>query len=114
MDFQEADLFHATIAREPLAAILVLNLEVILIYIFIVVACGFCLSFSTTRVFEGTNFIKTGNLVPLSKQIFVDCDAVDHGCNGVLMENAFRWEEEDNGGVCSEDDYPYQAIQDFY
>ena len=65
-----------------------------------------------TRVIEGANFIKTGNLVPLSEQIFVDCDAVDHGCNGGLMENAFRWEEEDNGSVCSEDDYPYQAIQD--
>ena len=38
----------------------------------------------------------------------VDCDTVDGGCNGGLMENAFQWLA-DNGGIMAQDDYPYTA-----
>jgi C1A family cysteine protease len=38
--------------------------------------------------------------------MLVDCDTVDSGCNGGLMDNAFSWISS-NGGICSESDYAY-------
>lgn len=70
--------------------------------------CGSCWAFSTTGSMEGALAKATGNLVSLSEQNLVDCDNVDAGCNGGLMENAFPWIMQ-NGGINTEDDYPYQA-----
>jgi len=69
--------------------------------------CGSCWSFSTTGALEGANFVSTGNLVSLSEQEFVDCDTVDQGCNGGLMDNAFQFAEQN--AICTEDSYPYTA-----
>jgi C1A family cysteine protease len=77
--------------------------------------CGSCWSFSTTGAMEGAYFNKNKNLVSFSEQEFVDCDnrkntpkGTDMGCNGGLMDNAFKWATA-NGGICSEADYPYTS-----
>ena len=46
-----------------------------------------------------------GQVVDLSEQILVDCDTLDSGCNGGLMEYAFTWLKEN--GIETEEDYPY-------
>eukprot|EP00929_Paragymnodinium_shiwhaense_P020609 TRINITY_DN1367_c0_g1_i7.p2 TRINITY_DN1367_c0_g1~~TRINITY_DN1367_c0_g1_i7.p2 ORF type:complete len:267 (-),score=82.28 TRINITY_DN1367_c0_g1_i7:296-1063(-) len=73
--------------------------------------CGSCWAFSSTGSLEGANFLASGKLVSLSEQQFVDCAGGTYGnqgCNGGLMDNAFKYAEAD--AICTEDSYAYKAV----
>jgi len=72
--------------------------------------CGACWSFSATGAIESAKFIKDGELVELSKQMMVDCDGTEMGCDGGLITSAFQFTY-GTGGLCTEEEYPYVAKQ---
>ena len=71
---------------------------------------GCCWAFSAVAATEGINKLKTGTLISLSEQELVDCDTkgVDQGCEGGLMDDAFKFIIK-NGGLTTEAQYPYKG-----
>ena len=72
--------------------------------------CGSCWSFSTSGALEGINYQKTGSLVKLSEQQFMDCtkDMGNLSCQGGYINKAYDYAVA--SGVMSETDYPYYAM----
>ena len=71
-------------------------------------SCGSCFAFSAIANIEGLYFRKFGKNKEFSEQMIVDCDTLDSGCNGGLMELTFEWIKS-NGGLMSMADYPYKG-----
>eukprot|EP00750_Incisomonas_marina_P012228 INCI16668.1.p1 GENE.INCI16668.1~~INCI16668.1.p1 ORF type:complete len:346 (-),score=58.59 INCI16668.1:85-1122(-) len=71
--------------------------------------CGSCWAFSTVMGVEGDLFVEQKELLSLSEQDLVSCDTggVNQGCQGGLMDDAFKWVE--TNGLCTESDYPYTS-----
>jgi len=68
--------------------------------------CGSCWAFSAVANIEGQFAIKNKRIETFSEQQLVDCDDVDQGCNGGLMDYAFDFLKRE-GGLESDANYPY-------
>jgi C1A family cysteine protease len=71
--------------------------------------CGSCWAFSTTGGVEGAFQIGGNPLTSFSEQELVSCATAsgNQGCNGGLMDNAFKWWE--TNPPVLEKDYPYTS-----
>lgn len=67
---------------------------------------GCCWAFSACGAIEGINALVTGELISLSTQELVNCDTSNKGCEGGLMDPAFKFVI-NNRGIDSAADYPY-------
>ena len=69
--------------------------------------CGSCWSFSATGAIEGAYAVAGNTLTSFSEEDLVQCDTVDSGCSGGLMDNAFAFVKEH--GLATEAAYAYTS-----
>ena len=73
--------------------------------------CGASWAFAATGALEGQHFVQTKEkLVSLSEQNLIDCSDTfgNEGCNGGMIDFAYQYIKI-NGGIETEDNYPYEA-----
>lgn len=77
--------------------------------------CGSCWAFSGVSTIESAVAIKTGKLYNLSVQEVISCSDNDYdllfnnqGCNGGMYDVLWKFVSF-NGGLCSEESYPYTS-----
>ena len=70
--------------------------------------CGSSWAFATLGNLQAYYARHIGRFEYLSKQMLIDCDTTDSGCNGGLMEYAFTWLKKN--GIMLESDYPYTGV----
>lgn len=72
--------------------------------------CGSCWAFSAVAALEGAMAQSTGKLDNYAEQQLVDCSSLygNHGCNGGLMDNAFKYVM--SKGLTVTANYPYNAV----
>jgi len=72
-------------------------------------SCGGCWAFATVGAIEGLLYIQNKTLYQLSPQQLIDCSSSfgNEGCNGGLMDDAFKYVLQ-AGGVETEKDYPFR------
>ena len=75
-------------------------------------SCGSCWAFSSVANIEGQYFRKYNVLNNFSEQHLLSCDTLDSGCNGGLMENAFRYLRDYTNGLALGSTYPYLAYKE--
>jgi hypothetical protein len=72
--------------------------------------CQSCWAFSAVSTTESISYIVYGDLITLSEQQLVDCDTRNSGCRPGYIHKAFEYIIR-NGGIASDEDYPYKAKQ---
>jgi cathepsin L len=74
--------------------------------------CGSCYAFSAVGAIEGQYALKTGNLQSFSEKQVVDCSKKfnNFGCDGGFMRSVYKYVQS-NGGLDTEEVYPYEASQ---
>ncbi len=77
-------------------------------------------AFGTVGSVEAAYFRATGKQVLFSEQNLIDCNwtpkdkkPANQGCFGGYQDQAFDWIFGKNGGLATEDDYPYMAVNRF-
>ena len=70
-----------------------------------------CWAFAAVATMESLNAIVTRNLISLSEQEIIDCNDQGNHCNPGLPQHAYDYILR-NGGIDSDDNYPYVGVQE--
>ncbi len=71
--------------------------------------CGSCWAIVTAAIVEAAHFKVTGELIQLSVEQLLDCDAADQGCAGGFFYGAMQYARDI--GLCKEAQYPYAGVK---